>query len=62
MKSLLIAATAVFLAATATLSPASAATPSAANSAGITTRTPHYEWQYQYDRKGRFEGHWVLVR
>ncbi len=62
MKSLLLAATAVLLAATATLSPASAATPFAANSAGITTGTPHYEWQYHYGRKARFEGHWVLVR
>ncbi len=62
MKSLLLAATAVLLAATATLSPASAATPFAANSAGITTGTPHYEWQYHYGKKARFEGHWVLVR
>ena len=62
MKSLLLAATAIVFAATATLSPASAATPFAANSAGITTGTPHYEWQYHYGKKARFEGHWVLVR
>jgi hypothetical protein len=62
MKSLLLAATAVVLAATATLSPASAATPFAATSAAATTGTPHYEWQYHYGKKARFEGHWVLVR
>ena len=56
MKSLLLAATAVVFAATANLSPAAAAMPFAANGA------PHYEWQYHYGKKARFEGHWVLVK
>jgi len=59
MKTLLLAAAAVslvFLAASATLSPAATAMPFAANGA------PHYEWQYHYGKKSRFEGHWVLVR
>jgi hypothetical protein len=62
MKSLLLAATAVVFAATANLSPASAATLFAPAPAGTATATPHYEWQYHYGKKARFEGHWVLVR
>ncbi len=57
MKSLLLAATAVVFAATVNLSPASAAMPT-----GTAAGTPHYEWQYHYGKKARFEGHWVLVR
>ena len=62
MKSLLLAATAVVFAATVNLSPAAAASPPAPAPAGTATGTPHYEWQYHYGRKARFEGHWVLVR
>ena len=62
MKSLLPAATAMVFAATVNLSPASAASPPAPAPAGTVTGTPHYEWQYHYGKKARFEGHWVLVR
>jgi hypothetical protein len=62
MKSLLLAATAVVFAATANLSPASAATLFAPTPIGAGAGTPHYEWQYHYGKKARFEGHWVLVR
>ncbi len=24
--------------------------------------SPHYEWQYSYDRHQQYQGHWVLVR
>ena len=62
MKSLLLAATAVVFTAAMNLSPAPAATPFAQTSASTATATPHYEWQYHYGKKARFEGQWVLVR
>jgi hypothetical protein len=57
MRSLLLAAATMVFAATATLSPAPAATLVASG-----TTAGHYEWQYHYGKKARFEGHWVLVR
>jgi hypothetical protein len=57
MKSLLLTATAVVFAAAVNLSPVSAAMP-----AGTAAGTPHYEWQYHYGKKARFEGNWVLER
>ena len=62
MKSLLVAVTAVVFAATANLSPVSAATLFAPTATGAATGNPHYEWQYHYGKKARFEGHWALVR
>jgi len=59
MKSLLLAGAAMIFAATANLSPAPAATLVAS---GTAAGTSHYEWQYHYGKKARFEGHWVLVR
>jgi hypothetical protein len=62
MKSLLLAATAVLFAATVNLSTASAATLFAPTATTAATGTAHYEWQYHYGKKARFEGQWVLVR
>ena len=31
-------------------------------SANAATTTPHYEYQYGYDKHARWRGHWVLVR
>ena len=38
--------------------------PSAAENvtAAATSAAPHYQWQYHYDRKAQYEGHWVLVQ
>ena len=33
--------------------------PSSANAAATTA---HYEYQYGYEKHGRWRGHWVLVR
>ena len=62
MKSLLLAATVVVSAAALNLPPAAAATLPVQSRTGAATGTPHYEWQYHYGNKARFEGHWVLVR
>jgi hypothetical protein len=70
MRILLLVATAMVLAASVNLSPASAANllpPTQAQvvsqPTGTATGSPHYEWQYHYvGRHARYEGHWVLVR
>jgi hypothetical protein len=60
MKTLLLAAGLVALAAAANLSPASAAQYSAPAAA---SGTPHWEWQYHYvGHHPRYTGGWVLVR
>jgi hypothetical protein len=33
-----------------------------ASSANAATTTPHYEYQYGYDKHAAWRGHWVLVR
>jgi len=66
MKTMMLAAAAVTLAAVNTAS-ALAETPRAGGGAAISqtasrSMSPHYEWQYHYGKKARFEGHWILMR
>ena len=76
MKTLLLAGATVALLTAVNFSPAMAQEPkpSGGNTwAGISQRvdtgaanapatTPHYEYQYGYEKHGRWRGHWVLVR
>jgi hypothetical protein len=76
MKTLLLAGTTLALLAAVNLSPAMAqgSKLSGGNTwPGISQRadpgvsitaaaTPHYEFQYGYDKHARWRGHWVLVR
>jgi hypothetical protein len=62
MKTLLLAATVVAVAAAMNLTPASAANPQSTPQ-GTATGAPHYEWQYHYvGHHPRYEGGWVLVK
>ena len=76
MKTLLLAGATLALLTAVNFSPAMAQGPrlSGGNSwAGISqgadtssanaaTTTPHYEYQYGYDKHAGWRGHWVLVR
>ena len=31
-------------------------------SANAAATAPHYEYQYAYDKRGAWRGHWILVR
>jgi hypothetical protein len=76
MKTLLLAGAAVALLVAVSFSPAMALGPklSGGNTwPGISQRVdsgtanaaviaPHYEYQYGYNRRGDWRGHWVLVR
>jgi len=76
MKTLFVAAAALALAVAANLAPAVAQEPKLSDdngSPGIAQRgdrgspntvatTPHYDYQYGYDRHARWRGHWALVR
>jgi hypothetical protein len=76
MKTLVLGAAALTLVAFANLSTAMAqgARPSGGNTwpgisqrvdpatAGVTPTTPHYEYQYGYDHRAAWRGHWVLIR
>ena len=76
MKTLLLAGAAVALLTAANYSSAMAQGPKLAggnswagisqlvdtSSANAATQTPHYEYQYGYDKHAAWRGHWVLVR
>ena len=76
MKTLLLAGATLALLTAVNFSPAMAQEPtfSSGNTwAGISQRidtssedaattTPHYEYQYGYDKHAAWRGHWVLVR
>ena len=76
MKTLLLAGTAVVLLVAANFAPAMALGPKLSggntwvgisqrvdtSSASAATTAAHYEYQYGYDKHGRWRGHWVLVR
>jgi hypothetical protein len=76
MKTLWLAGATLALLTTVNFSPAMAQGPnlSAGNtwpgisqrvdtsSANLAAATPHYEYQYGYDKHAAWRGHWVLVR
>ena len=69
MRNVISAAAVAILATTLPLAawaaePGSVPPPSAAENvtAAATSAAPHYQWQYHYDRKAQYEGHWVLVQ
>ena len=76
MKTLLLTGAAVALLVAVSFSPAMALGPKLSGgdtwpgiservdtgSASAATTTAHYEYQYGYDKRGAWRGHWLLVR
>ncbi len=72
MKTVMLTAAAMMLAVALNPTSALAEAPRASNGYAISqtaeskspgrSMSPHYEWQYSYDRHQQYQGHWVLVR
>jgi hypothetical protein len=66
MKTLMLAAAAMILAVAVNSASALAEAPRASSGNAMSqtaaTMNSHYQWQYHYGNKARFEGHWVLAR
>jgi hypothetical protein len=72
MKTMMLAAAAMTLAAAVNPGSALAEAPKAGSGYAMYqtaemqpsngAMSPRYEWQYHYGRKAQFEGHWVVAR